>query len=668
MASLGVGLLDFDGRPRPTSGAWGIGAYQVSGSGTAGQASTSISTVATTTTVSGTSGQSTTPTTTSTTSTGTTTSSTLPPSLTLTYNGMLRDAVGPSNTAAGPDGALDGVMTVTVHASGGRTVTGVRLASDGPGTWDTDSGTLFWVLGVAPTASGALLNAPATMAVSFPVADGGSFVAFASDSQGIEFLPGRTLTLTATFSDGTTSTAVTTITTATSGTTSTATSGTTSTTTSGTTSTTTSVTNPSAPIITTSGTSTLTRGTWTQYGTGTYGSALFRGNGTAPYDVFADGTTSVNGKTMQQAEQGTGGEDALLGAYSSGGVYVPSLQQFVSLLTTGHFAGGSNEVNVFDLTTGTWNPSGRPVNPTVRLFMPVNGTWPSSIAYAGIHLTSPLGLIDTGNNYSANIAPSQRGLQVAPSPRQIYGGIADMPGFNSLFLFGGFGYWDAPGGSASIGATYNYVTKKYQFLDAEAWPSGAATNITAAAWDTVNQRVLFTTETDLWAYYPAASQGSRVVRIVAGDGCNSDGCSQHTMLWDPKRKRAVLFGGGNPRYYNFAGGPVGPFTYTITGAGLATPLGPGMLYDPVADLYVHFPGGKSLTYINPDTWVGTSQTPSGGATPTTANMGGCGGLPLPNCQGSGMYYRFFYWSQQDAYVALPTGTTTGVYVFAPGRS
>ena len=378
---------------------------------------------------------------------------------------------------------------------------------------------------------------------------------------------------------------------------------------------------------------------------------------------MADGRTSVNGKTMQQAEGGTGGPDALLGAFSSGGVYIPSLQQFVTLLTTGHFAGGSNEVNVFDLTTGAWNPSGRPVNPTVRLFMPENGTWPASIAYAGIHLTAPLGFVDTGNNYSANIAASQKGVQIAPAPRQIYGGITDMPGFNSVFLFGGFGYWDAPGGAASIGATYNYVTKKYQFLDAEAWPSGAATNVTAATWDTVNQRVLFTTETDLWAYYPDAPQGSRVVRIVTGDGCNSDGCSQYTMVWDPKRKRAVLFGGGNPRYYNFSGGPVGPFPYTITGAGLVTTLGPGMLYDPVADKYVHFPGGKSLTYINPDTWVGTSQTPSGGATPTTANMGGC-----TACPGQAMYYRFFYWAQQDAYVALPTGTTTGVYVFPPLRN
>jgi hypothetical protein len=66
-------------------------------------------------------------------------------------------------------------------------------------------------LAVAPTLDGAVLNAPGTMAVNFPVADGGSFVVFASDYQGREFQPGRTLTLTATFADGSTATAATTV-------------------------------------------------------------------------------------------------------------------------------------------------------------------------------------------------------------------------------------------------------------------------------------------------------------------------------------------------------------------------------------------------------------------------------------------------------------------------
>jgi len=269
LTSLGAGLLDFDGYPRTTSGAWDIGAYQFGSfawrSGAAGQSSTLTST---TTTVSGTLGQ-------ASTSPG-------PGSTTTTSSEISAQAPTLSGTGA--------TTTTSSGTSGGNTT---------PTT--------------TPTTSSSTTTSPST--TPSPLAP------------------------------------------------------------------------TSSPTSSPSSAQAFTRGTWTQYGAGTYGSALFRGSGVAPYDVLADGRTSVNGKTMQQAENGSGGEDALLGAYSSGGVYVPSLQQFVTLLTTGHFAGGSNEVNVFDLTTGTWNPSGRPVNPTVRLFMPENGTWPSAIAYAGIHLT-----------------------------------------------------------------------------------------------------------------------------------------------------------------------------------------------------------------------------------------------------------------------------------------
>src|SRR5436309_3315047 len=55
--------------------------------------------------------------------------------LTLAYNGKLRDRVGQGDTSLSPDGALDGTLTATVSARGGRTVTALRLDSDAPGTW-----------------------------------------------------------------------------------------------------------------------------------------------------------------------------------------------------------------------------------------------------------------------------------------------------------------------------------------------------------------------------------------------------------------------------------------------------------------------------------------------------------------------------------------------------
>ena len=139
----------------------------------------------------------------------------LSPTMTLAYNGQLRDRVGQGETALGPDGAQDATLTVTLRGSGEQTVTGLQLNSNWapwPGTWRTSSpGTGNWVLGVAATMDGAMLNAPGSMAVNFPVADGGSFVVFAADYLGGEFLPGNTLTLTATFSDGSTATASSTV-------------------------------------------------------------------------------------------------------------------------------------------------------------------------------------------------------------------------------------------------------------------------------------------------------------------------------------------------------------------------------------------------------------------------------------------------------------------------
>jgi hypothetical protein len=127
-----------------------------------------------------------------------------PPSLALTYDGKLRDRVGQSNLQLGADGALDGTLSVTLSASGGRTITRLTLQSSAPGTWDTDGATSAWALGVAATLDGPLLNDPGTTGVDFTVGDGGSFRLFAADWADIEFVPGTTLGVTAAFSDGTT--------------------------------------------------------------------------------------------------------------------------------------------------------------------------------------------------------------------------------------------------------------------------------------------------------------------------------------------------------------------------------------------------------------------------------------------------------------------------------
>src|SRR3989440_5267388 len=124
--------------------------------------------------------------------------------LTLAFNGKLRDKVGVGDTARTGDGAFDGTLTMTLSANGGRTVTALRLSNGIGGAWDTVSPNAAWLLGVATSLDGPLLNDITTMAVNTTVADGGSLRLFASDyGGGLGFATGRTLTIIATLADGT---------------------------------------------------------------------------------------------------------------------------------------------------------------------------------------------------------------------------------------------------------------------------------------------------------------------------------------------------------------------------------------------------------------------------------------------------------------------------------
>src|SRR5204862_6634032 len=81
--------------------------------------------------------------------------------------------------------------------------------------WPSTAPIRAWLLGVALSLNGALLNDPTTMAVNNMVPDAGSLTLFASDyGGGLGFGTGRTLTVTVTFADGSSAQAVTTVTSA----------------------------------------------------------------------------------------------------------------------------------------------------------------------------------------------------------------------------------------------------------------------------------------------------------------------------------------------------------------------------------------------------------------------------------------------------------------------
>src|SRR5207247_1036193 len=83
----------------------------------------------------------------------------LPPTMSLAFQGKLRDKVGNTPTALAPDGALDGTFRVTVN--GGiwpRTVTRLDLRRvPSGGIWDTDPATSYWALGATAVYSTTVL-------------------------------------------------------------------------------------------------------------------------------------------------------------------------------------------------------------------------------------------------------------------------------------------------------------------------------------------------------------------------------------------------------------------------------------------------------------------------------------------------------------------------------
>jgi hypothetical protein len=129
------------------------------------------------------------------------------PTLSLAFDGQIRDRVGQAEFAAFSDGLLDGVFTVSLNAgSGNRTLTRLFLTNVPGGIWDTQPSDTFWTLGVAAGFDTALLNG-ADDSITLPLPDGASFKVFAADYHNAMYLHGVVFTLTANFSDGSSATA-----------------------------------------------------------------------------------------------------------------------------------------------------------------------------------------------------------------------------------------------------------------------------------------------------------------------------------------------------------------------------------------------------------------------------------------------------------------------------
>ena len=148
----------------------------------------------------------------------------LPP-ISLAYSGRLRDRVrrGDGVAGLGADGDADGTFILTVPADyKNKTISAIDLcqkltpctsADTTVNRWDTIPSNGFWLIGVAPSLDGGLLNSSTSGQVSLPIGTSGeSFRLFASnDGNSTAFLQGTTLSVKITFLDNTTATATTTI-------------------------------------------------------------------------------------------------------------------------------------------------------------------------------------------------------------------------------------------------------------------------------------------------------------------------------------------------------------------------------------------------------------------------------------------------------------------------
>ena len=134
------------------------------------------------------------------------------PTIALIYHGKIQDRVGQTELAMAPDNSLDGVFTVTLNAgSGNRTVTRLQMTNSVGGIWNTVLGDGYWILGATSALGNPFYNNASNGSVNYLLTDGGSFKVIIPDYLNQLFLSGTVFTLTATFADGSTATASTTI-------------------------------------------------------------------------------------------------------------------------------------------------------------------------------------------------------------------------------------------------------------------------------------------------------------------------------------------------------------------------------------------------------------------------------------------------------------------------
>src|SRR5262249_7043562 len=124
-------------------------------------------------------------------------------------------------------------------------------------------------------------------------------------------------------------------------------------------------------------------------------------------------------------------------------------------LAAGHNATTGDEVNEFCLASGTWNPNGRPLDPTTSLFItksegfsgteyPAHPCMPPAFWPDGLGSTpwgGPPAYEHSAGQYPNGVVPAHaQGRLLCPASRQTYGGVIYMPSVKKVFWIGGVAF------------------------------------------------------------------------------------------------------------------------------------------------------------------------------------------------------------------------------------
>jgi len=296
---------------------------------------------------------------------------------------------------------------------------------------------------------------------------------------------------------------------------------------------------------------TFTRGQWTQWGTGSYSSAVTVGDGTIK---DFQGNTIPAGTRV--GEWGASESiDAVFGAWAQGGVWDLSRSQWIAGMANIGYP--TFDLNIFDVPSGTWNPDGRPQRSYSEFVSAGHAqiTFPANMSLFNNATSTPAAFVDVNNHYAdvADINPTT-GTRLLPNVGHHAGSLVWMPNVGRVAWTGSYGYYWSDNGVAPGVWEWDPVTKKWalDIQGTDASPDPQYNPPVCAVWDSRRNRVLSVTgaqtaDGTLFAYDPAQAQGRRITRMftntlsvrVTGSG---GGTGNPNCVYDPKRDQMRVYG------------------------------------------------------------------------------------------------------------------------------